>query len=256
MSIGLDTVAVVILAFVAPFQLAIALGAGGTPTRLAGAIAGALCAVCIVKHRALARRRYWSFVVALALYSVLTCLWSVDSCGSLYTVATVPLKLALYNLINVVSRIQPENTFIVRCIRASGVVVAFWVIVGWFWSDNAIVSSDLRAMSWVGGQKVDPNHVAAALILRLAVLPSSERILKRFLGLIRRISMSDSKLPRCHWAAMAGVLASDFFLGTLTASYFWLAVFFSWMATPLSFSAVEVTGNCVAADVGGMECAR
>ncbi|MHC1684905.1 MAG: O-antigen ligase family protein [Clostridiaceae bacterium] len=73
-----------------------------------------------------------------------------------------------------------------------------------------------------------------------------------FLGLAWQIGMSYSKLARCRWAAMAGMLASSLFLGTLTASYFWLAVFFSWIAAP----AVEEAGDSVATGVGGVECAR
>jgi hypothetical protein len=55
---------------------------------------------------------------------------------------------------------------------------------------------------------------------------------------------------------MVGVLASSFFLGTLTASYFWLAILFSWMAVPSSFSAGEETGSTVAEVVASVERAR
>jgi O-antigen ligase len=150
-----------------PFDDLLALGGGGTLTK----IVGIATAVAVIVHAVRARRFVRPpFVVAVAsLYvgwMLVTSLWAIDIGQALTNVQTMLSLLLLFVILASAPIDERDLRTICGFIVLSGVLAAIYGI--WFFHQNP-PSSDGRLVLGVTGRQVDPNVFADSLLAPLAL---------------------------------------------------------------------------------------
>lgn len=161
-----------------PFDNLLSLGAGGTLTKLTGALTILAVLIAIVRGRRVVRPTLTVPVaIVFTFWMLLTTFWAPDFGLAMQDVTTTFSLVALYVVLSIAPVEERDLRTICTMIVISGVAAALYGI--WYFHQNP-PSTDGRLFVDVSGRRIDPNGFADSLLapfaLALVGLVQSRRI--------------------------------------------------------------------------------
>jgi O-antigen ligase len=150
-----------------PFDNLLLLGSGGTLTKILGTCSGVVIAASLFRRRRLvrpSRSLWWWF--AFILWLGTTLLWTQDVQQGETAAIQIASIVLLFALLSSAPISEHELRTLCACIVFGGVAAALYGI--YLFHDPSFVNDPTgegRLMISLGGQRVDPNHLANSLLL-------------------------------------------------------------------------------------------
>jgi O-antigen ligase len=162
------------------------LGATTTITRVLAVVTGvALLFHIILTRRVLAPPKSWYVWAVYVLLASLTALWTMDPEATAATLIQLLQLFAFFTVIAIFPAEPKDVRLVGGMVVASGVLLAGWGLIGYL---GGLRTQEDRLTVAFNGLLIDPNHIAAALILPIAIavgaLISSRDVRLRFASLV------------------------------------------------------------------------
>jgi O-antigen ligase len=176
------------------------LGATTTITRaMAVVTGGALLFHMILTRRVLAPPKSWFVWAVYVLLASLTALWSIDPDATALTLTQLLQLFAFFTVIATFPAERRDVRLVGAMVVASGVLVAGWGLISYF---QGFRTQEDRLTIPFNGLLIDPNHIAAAIILPIALAVGT------------LISTRDMRLRLASFVSMIVLVAATFLTGS------------------------------------------
>jgi O-antigen ligase len=143
------------------------LGTTTTVTRVvAVATAGALVLHMVTSRRVLAPPKSWTAWALYVLLASLSALWTIDAAGTMLVLGMILQLFAFYSVLAIYPADRRDVRILGAIVVASG---AFISAFGLFGYATGYRTQENRLSITSGGLVLDPNHIAASLLLPIAV---------------------------------------------------------------------------------------